>query len=244
MTGTVDLVAYLTGELSADEHAGVEAALRADPALRAEAERLRPLVARLASLPADAWDPVEPPPLAVGPLSPAGRAARAPARRARWRERIVLRPLAAAAASVALLAAGAGGGLLLAGGDGGGQTSTPTAGARVELARIGNAPGASVGVVRMVAADRMEIDVSGLRATGVHRFYEVWLLNSGGDLVSIGSFHVGRSGHAVVTVPLPLPAGSYRFVDISLEPVDGNPAHSSDSVLRGPTAPLAAGGRA
>ncbi len=82
----------------------------------------------------------------------------------------------------------------------------------------------------LAGGDDATIDVSGLEPSGRGRFYELWLLNSADDLVSIASFEVPASGTARVTVPLP---GGYRFVDLSAEPDDGDPAHSGDSVLRG-----------
>jgi hypothetical protein len=72
--------------------------------------------------------------------------------------------------------------------------------------------------------------VSGLAApTGGS--YEVWLYNDEIDAQPITSF---RSGSATVTAKLPAGAASYRYIDISLEPADGNPNHSGQSVLRVP----------
>jgi hypothetical protein len=87
--------AYLLGELSGEETAAFERAMAADPALRAEVERLRPVVTRLHRLPPAAWEPAQPPPLT--PPEPA------PPRR-----RLVLRPVVAAACALVLVAAGVG----------------------------------------------------------------------------------------------------------------------------------------
>ena len=65
-------------------------------------------------------------------------------------------------------------------------------------------------------------------------FYELWLLNSPDDLVSLGSFRVPASGDVDVTVPLPADPDRFAALDVSVEPPDGNPAHSSRSVLRAP----------
>ena len=55
-------VAYLLGELDASQIAAFERAMAGDAALRAEVERLRPVVSKLERLPAEAWqDPVPPP---------------------------------------------------------------------------------------------------------------------------------------------------------------------------------------
>ena len=51
-------------------------------------------------------------------------------------------------------------------------------------------------------------------------------------LVSLGTMSAGQSS-ASFPVPAGLPLSVYTNVDISDEPVDGNPGHSSVSVLRG-----------
>ena len=68
-------------------------------------------------------------------------------------------------------------------------------------------------------------------------FYEVWLLNQvSGRMVSVGV--LPDDGKAKFSLPAEL-LTAYDTVDVSLEPDDGVPAHSGDSVLRanyGPTA--------
>ncbi len=114
------LSGYLLGELDPEERAAFEAELRDDPRLRAEAERLMPLVARLEGLEPAAWEqPPEPPALPdLGRAAPQ-RAARAPW----WRRSFALRPLPAAALASVLLALGVAAGLLFGDGDGGGGRS-------------------------------------------------------------------------------------------------------------------------
>ena len=81
---------YLLGELDGAERRRFEAELARDPALAAEAERLRPVVTRLESLDAAAWDLPEAP--ALPPLAPR-ETRRRPARRERrpawWRRALV-----------------------------------------------------------------------------------------------------------------------------------------------------------
>jgi len=61
-------------------------------------------------------------------------------------------------------------------------------------------------------------------------FYEVWLLNQAtGQMLSVGV--LPDDGKARFSVPADLLA-AYDSVDVSLEPDDGVPAHSADSVLR------------
>ena len=62
-------------------------------------------------------------------------------------------------------------------------------------------------------------------------YREVWLIrNDGAALISVGMLE-GSSGS------FPIPEGvdlaEYDLVDISFEPIDGNPAHSGDSIVRG-----------
>lgn len=60
---------------------------------------------------------------------------------------------------------------------------------------------------------------------------EVWLIRGDGtDLVSLGAL-TGSS--ATFVVPADIDLGTFDLVDVSLEPVDGDPAHSGDSIVRG-----------
>jgi hypothetical protein len=76
----------------------------------------------------------------------------------------------------------------------------------------------------------LEVD---LTAPGLQDgFYEVWLIDEAvEDMVSVGIVQGGRQ----VTLPLPagLDLGQYPVVDVSVEPLDGDPTHSGDSVARG-----------
>jgi len=212
MSAREDLSAYLLGELGPEERAAFERALTGDPALREEVERLRPVVARLETLDAGAWEPAAAPPLHL-PEPP------------RRRRLLVLRPAVAALAAVALITAGLAIGLLTTG-DG-----APD-GRELALQPLGGAPAGAQGEARL-AADRATVRVDGLPPSARGQFYELWLLNSADDLVSLGSFRVPQSGAAEVTVPVPGDATGYGFVDLSVERDDGNPSHSGDSVLRG-----------
>ena len=177
-----------------------------------------PLITRLERLGPDEWRP-EPPPQLVLP-----RDAQATPRR---RRALTLRPLPALAAALLLLAVGAGGALIATSRDedpgrtlalapltrGGGD-------GKVEIARTGG---------------RATLAVSGLAPSRRGEFYELWLLSPPGDLVSLGSFRVAAGGRATLEVPVPVDPSRYRFVDVSVEADDGDPSHSSRSVLRGPT---------
>jgi len=64
--------------------------------------------------------------------------------------------------------------------------------------------------------------------------YEVWLLDPAPDatrLVALGL--LDPQGRAWLTLPSGVTLADYPLVDVSIEPDDGNPGHSGDSVLRG-----------
>jgi anti-sigma-K factor RskA len=216
-----DATDYLLGEMEPAQTAAFEARLASEPDLRAEVDALRPVVTRLERLPAEGWEPAEPPPLRLPGLEPA--AAAAPARP---RRRLVLRPAAAALCAVALLAAGTGLGVVL---DRDPAPATPLA-----LAPVGDLDTAASGRVG-VKNDRVTVRVNGLSPTDGSQFYELWLLGADKQLVGLGSFQVGETGEVTLKLPLPVDPSAFRYFDISLEPGDGDPGHSGVSVLRGPT---------
>lgn len=219
------LLDYLLDELAPGERAAFES----DPARVAEAERLRPIVTRLESLDREEWDPPEAPALAV-PRAPQPH--RDPPRRRRV---LSLRPLVAASLAVLLLAIGVGAGLLLEGRDEGGGTDR---GRLLTLDPVDPVGRSAHGTATILARDGgARFTVRGLKPTANGGFYELWLMNSANDLVSLGSFRVPASGKADVTVPLPADPDGFAALDISAEPADGNPAHSGRSVLRAPLKP-------
>jgi anti-sigma-K factor RskA len=217
MSGREDIPAYLLGELDERERAAFEHAAARDESLRAEVERLRPVIQRLHELDNGAWAPEPAPPVQLPAAGATGRE----------RRTLRLRPAFAVLAAAALLGAGVAIGLLAGGGEEG-----ATGGRQLALAPVGSAARSAQGEARLHGSSAT-VDVSGLQPSGRGRFYELWLLNSPDDLVSLASFRVPASGKARVTVPLPDGGRGYRFVDLSVEPKDGNPAHSGDSVLRG-----------
>ena len=224
---------YLLGELDDAERRAFEAELARDPALAAEVERLRPIVSRLESLDAAGWDPPAAPALATLPRELPEPPAPARDRPAWWRRALVLRPLAAGTLALVLLALGVGAGLLLGDGDDAGVS-----GQVVALAPVEPLGGAASGTATISTQDgRANVQVSGLQPSADGDFYELWLLNSPDDLVSLGSFRVPASGEVDVSVPLPGNPDDFAALDVSVEPPDGNPAHSSRSVLRAPLKP-------
>jgi len=180
---------------------------------------------RLEALPREAWDRPVPPPAPWPPEQP-------------WRVRapgFSLRPLTAALAAAALIALGVAGGVLVSGGED--SPDTVASGTTVALAPLGDADPTAAGEATLTEGETGEavVEVSGLAPSGDSDFYELWLIGEDGELVSLGSFRVPGSGEAKLRVPVPVDPSRFSFVDVSLEPDDGDPGHSSDSVLRGPT---------
>jgi hypothetical protein len=63
-------------------------------------------------------------------------------------------------------------------------------------------------------------------------FYEVWLIDEGVTrLLALGALPAGSVG--TFTVPPGVSIEDFPVVDISLEPLDGDPAHSKQSLMRG-----------
>jgi anti-sigma-K factor RskA len=111
------------------------------------------------------------------------------------------------------------------------EDSAPTSVvARASLAPLPEHTGSGTASVVGVGAQRqLDIDVSGLGP--IDGYYEVWLLDAAGKkLVSLGLL---RGSHGRFALPAGVDLSSYPVVDVSIEPADGNPAHSGNSVVRG-----------
>ena len=107
--------------------------------------------------------------------------------------------------------------------------AAPAAGRSAPLASLGAAAKGTASL----DGRRLTLKVSGLpQPSGL---YEVWLYNDEIDAVPVTTF---RTASATVKAKLPHRASRYRYLDISLEPADGNPNHSGDSILRVPLSSL------
>lgn len=100
--------------------------------------------------------------------------------------------------------------------------------ARVDLELLGDS---GVGAAELIDRDgRFELRVQTSDLGAAPGYFEVWLIDTTvSQLVSLGPLRAdGR-----YPLPQSLDPGQYPVVDISREPLDGDPAHSGDSVLRG-----------
>lgn len=223
-----DLALRALGE---DVGGDLDAHLSACADCRAELDRLREVVAvGRAVRPEDA--PQDPPPSVWdGIVTELGLDAAPRAmddlalRRSSPRRRFTA--LVAAAAAVVGIGVGVAGSALLGGSD---DEPAGTVVATAALAALPDRSGTGRATLETVDGERvLVLDVSGLsRGDGV---YEVWLLDTGATrLVSLGLLDGARGRF---TLPRSVDVGAYPVVDVSIEPVDGDPAHSGDSVVRG-----------
>ena len=77
------------------------------------------------------------------------------------------------------------------------------------------------------------VQAAGLQPSGQNQAYEVWLYNSRTDAESIGAQVTDQKGNYQGAGPLPSDYAKYRYIDVSREPVNKDPSHAGDSVLRG-----------
>lgn len=137
-----------------------------------------------------------------------------------------LRTFWSLAAAVALLAGVGLGGWIL------GQRSALVPVAEAALAPFPDHPGAEGSALVEQKSDGQQIVRVTLDAADTPDTYrEVWLINADASaLISLGVLD-GTEG------TFPIPAGvdleDYVLVDISQEPIDGDPDHSGDSIVRG-----------
>jgi anti-sigma-K factor RskA len=196
--------------------------LAEDPTFRAEVDRLRATTFALTTLDRTAWEPVPPPPLRDPAVEPRRRERRVP--RPRLGLRLPRRRAPLLAAGAAGLAAAAALATALVIGPGGSDETTTLA--------LRALPGASGRASLTISGAAAELRGSGLPPSGEHDYYEAWLADARGRMVSMGTFRVGPDGRVDVHMPVAVDVSKYALVDVSREPDDGDPAHSDTSVLR------------
>jgi hypothetical protein len=140
------------------------------------------------------------------------------------RSRRRIAPWIALAAAVGVVLGGVVGASLM-------RSAPPEIVASVALEPLADYSTTGTATVEVVdGSEMLAVDVSGLPATD--GYFEVWLLApDASSMIALGTLGAGESAM------LPLPAGvslaNYPVVDISAEPYDGDPAHSTDSIVRG-----------
>lgn len=120
------------------------------------------------------------------------------------------------------------------------------AGGTVVALTSGDGPGAVVAATALDplpaedASGRAEVrDRDGVRSLDVdldapelsEGYYEVWVMQP--DAVRMVPVGVVHRGDTVLPLPDDLDLGDYPLVDVSVEPMDGDPTHSGVSVARG-----------
>lgn len=215
-----ELLGSDAGYVSSSREAAI-AQLSQDLGMHGDAERVRE---SLAAMPAEAWRPWR-----DDGSAPSSPAAPPPAVHRRRRRLAALVGLLLIAAVAAIVIASSGGDSSKPSSQRASTSSPPAAPVEhgVALEPL-SASSPAKGTARLDGR-RLTLSVSDLpRPAGS---YEVWLYDNEIDALPVTTF---RSGTARVTRTLPRSPAGYRYLDISLEPADGNPNHSGHSVLRVP----------
>ena len=110
----------------------------------------------------------------------------------------------------------------------GNDSSSQQVVASVDLDRLGDAGSGAAELVEEDGRYRLQVDTADLDPGD--GFLEVWVIDSEvSKLVSLGPVRPDGT----YDLPPDLDPRQFPVVDVSVEPLDGDPAHSGDSVLRG-----------
>lgn len=108
------------------------------------------------------------------------------------------------------------------------SSDDPTIVASIPLEPLGDAGEGTAELVDDDGSLQLRIEASGVDPGD--GFLEVWVIDPEvTKLVSLGPLRAD----GVYDLPAGLDPASFPIVDVSVEPIDGDPAHSGDSVLRG-----------
>jgi anti-sigma-K factor RskA len=226
---TDDIGAYLLGALDPGEQRAFEQHLETCEECRDEVVRLE--VAR-DSLPRGV-DQVVPPDRLKAALmetvraeAPEPAAARAPARRSRWRDRFLTRPRYAAAAAAVFIAVGIGVGAAI-GALGGGEEDARTLAATVDQARMPSGEGS----LAIHEDGDGTLRVEGMQQPQDGHVYEVWIQHDG-RISPSSLFTVESDGTGAAAIP-----GNLKDADavlVTREPEGGSKRPSERPVLTVP----------
>ena len=208
---TAELAALADGSLPPERRAELEARVAASPELAellAEQQRAVTL-ARNAALeveaPASLRARIESPRRRRGPAVP----------------RLALVSAVTATAAVAVFAVGLG---VLGSRTSSGQFTAALAGTELAASASGEAT-----LTRTDSGWRIDLDASGLPRLDEGRFYQAWLRNDDGVLVSVGTFNEGED----VTLWAGVSPEAFATLSVTREEADGNEASSGERVLVG-----------
>jgi hypothetical protein len=111
----------------------------------------------------------------------------------------------------------------------GGLTAAPVVAVDLDPLAENDASGRASVIERADGTRVLEVE---LQASDLDdRYYEVWLIDQAvEDMVPVG---VARAGTVSFELPVGLDLGRFPIVDVSVEPLDGDPTHSGVSVARG-----------
>ena len=84
-------------------------------------------------------------------------------------------------------------------------------------------------LVRDDGSRALRVDLEAPALAG--EYYEIWLIEP--DVVEMVPLGVLRPGTQTFELPAGLDLGGFPTVDVSVEPLDGDPTHSGVSVARG-----------
>ena len=167
---------------------------------------------QLEPAPAAVWDRIASE--LAEPVEPAPVAAIRPAARRRW-----IAPLAVAA-GIAVVA-----GVVVLGGD---DEPEPTVVATAALDSLGASGSGSAELLDTDGHLQLRVETDDLDPGD--GFLEVWVIDTAVErLVSLGPVRAD----GLYDLPPGLDPEAFPIVDVSVEPIDGDPTHSGDSVLRG-----------
>ncbi len=112
-------------------------------------------------------------------------------------------------------------------------TAVSRASAHVVLTPLTGAPITSQAVAYMRGGNQMLVRIHNLPRSAPGTYYELWLMTSNTDLVSVTSFRIRTTGTDSLKLLLPDDPSHYKYLDISIQHVGDNGAISKDNVLRG-----------
>lgn len=214
-TWPIDPVQVALDELDANERLVAERLLADDPTFRAAVDAMRETVARVAAVEDGIWQSDGPPALDTTLFTTSAAPSTIPQPRPRARRRWTLLG-AGTAAAVAVAAV-----VIVGGGD---RQALQT----IALSPVGDVPGRAT--IEIASRD-MHLVADGLPQLPPKSVYEAWLGRGDGSMVSVGTFTVDAAGHVDGHMKLTVDPSDFSAVDVSVEPDDGNPTHSTRSVF-------------